>query len=149
MEVYALANDGQLYLRWQFFVDGGIHWNPEGWRLLGKPPTASLTGNIVVGENADGRLEIFCHGSDNNIWHIWQNGVNGQGGWSGPAQWDSLGGGSLVSAPAVGRNFDGRLDLYARHGDKALHVRWQVFPNGSSGWNPDGWHTLGGELRNF
>lgn len=79
VEVYALANDGQLYLRWQFFVDGGIHWNPEGWRLLGKPPTASLTGNIVVGENADGRLEIFCHGSDNNIWHIWQNGVNGQG----------------------------------------------------------------------
>jgi hypothetical protein len=147
LEVYALATDGQLYLRWQYFDAGGTHWNPEGWRLLGKPPTASLDGNIVVAENLDHRLEIFCLGSDQAIWHIWQNGVNGQGGWSGPAQWESLGNGTLVSPPAVGRNADGRFDVYARATDSAIWVRWQGAPGG--GWNPDGWHSIGGGLINF
>jgi len=53
------------------------------------------------------------------------------GGWSG---WYSLGG-VLTSDPAVGRNADGRLEVFVTGTDGALWRKWQVTPNGSwSGW---------------
>jgi hypothetical protein len=85
-----------------------------------------------VGQNADGRLEVFRRGSDDALWHNWQR---SSGGWSG---WYSLGG-VLTSSPAVGRNADGRLEVFAEGTDGALWHKWQVAPN--SGWS--GWSSLG------
>jgi hypothetical protein len=31
-----------------------------------------LPGNVAVGSNADGRLEIFTRGTDNALWHDYQ-----------------------------------------------------------------------------
>lgn len=59
-------------------------------------------------------------------------------GWSG---WDRLGG-ILTSDPAVGRNADGRMEVFVRGSDNALYNIWQVAPNG--GWA--GYGGLGGIL---
>jgi hypothetical protein len=47
--------------------------------------------------------------------------------WSG---WKSEGGG-LTSDIAVGQNADGRLEVFARGGDNALHHNWQTQPGGA------------------
>ena len=60
----------------------------------------SLGGVIfapVVGNNADGRLEVFVRGTDGALWHIWQTAPNN--GWSG---WASLGAGSRGRSPWAG-----------------------------------------------
>src|SRR5215472_11634420 len=70
--------------------------------------------------NADGRLELFAMGSDQTLVHVWQKWPNGD--WS---AWESLGKphptlapsgpdwlGGLASVPAVGSNFDGRLEVF-------------------------------------
>ena len=59
--------------------------------------------------------------------------------WSG---WASEGGG-LTSNIAVGRNADGRLEVFVRGSDDALWHKWQVSPN-SGTWSA--WATQGGAL---
>jgi peptidoglycan hydrolase-like protein with peptidoglycan-binding domain/acylphosphatase len=55
--------------------------------------------------------------------------------------WSSLGG-VITSNIAVGRNADGRLEIFARGTDNALWHKWQTAPN--NGWS--GWASLGGAI---
>jgi len=71
------------------------------------------------------------------VWHIWQTAPNN--GWSG---WATMGG-VITSDPAIGRNQDGRLEVFARGTDDALWHNWQTVPN--NGWS--GWGSLGGILE--
>ncbi|VFJ12896.1 M12 family metallopeptidase [Candidatus Nitrosocosmicus franklandus] len=50
-------------------------------------------------------------------------------------------GGKITSEISVGRNKDGRLEIFARGTDNALWHTWQVAPNG--GW-VNGWASRGG-----
>jgi C1A family cysteine protease len=102
-------------------------WNTEG---------GVLTSNIACAANRDGRLEIFARGTDNALWHKWQDSPGG--GWSG---WASQGG-VLTSEIAVERNQDGRLEIFVRGTDNALWHQWQESAGG--GWS--GWASQGGVL---
>jgi C1A family cysteine protease len=57
------------------------------------------------------------------------------------AGWQSLGG-TLTTRPVMGRNQDGRLEVFVRGTDNALWHIWQVAPNGT--WS--GWSSLGGVI---
>jgi len=65
----------------------------------------------------------------------WDNRLFPSGGFS------SLGG-IITNDPSVGRNADGRLEVFARGTDNALHHIWQTSAGG--GWS--GWNSLGGAL---
>src|SRR5437588_1986690 len=102
------------------------------WSRLGD---AAGAGQIAVGSNADGRLEVFAvDTADRLAWHIAQTAPNGSfGGWS----WlrDAKGVGQI----AVGKNADGRLEVFAV--DTAAGLAWHITqdaPNGSFG----GWSRL-------
>jgi hypothetical protein len=92
---------------------------------------------LSVSQNADGRLEFFTVGSDDALWHIWQNAPNGT--WS---SWTSLGtppNVQLNTGPTVGKNRDGRLEVLITGSDGALWHTTQVEPG--NGWND--WACLG------
>lgn len=50
--------------------------------------------------------------------------------------------GSVSSARSVGHNDDGRIEVFVRGTDDAVHHRWQLAPNEGFG----GWSSLGGEI---
>lgn len=111
-------------------------------RLAGKPSEFDgFTSRPVVGQNEDGRLEVFIRGGQTNspsypLMHVWQL---RSGGWSGL---NNLGG-IVTSNIAVNNNLDGRLEVFVRGTDNSLFHRWQTTPNGNwSGYSP-----LGGILR--
>jgi hypothetical protein len=113
----------------------------------GAPSTSSvaaqgpnISSSLRVGQNADGRLELFEEGTDGAIWHNWQVEPSGSV-WSG---WNTLGQPSKghVIAPIMGRNADGRLEVFALGPDCELWHIWQVTPGGS--WS--GWASLGGNV---
>jgi C1A family cysteine protease len=95
-----------------------------------------LTSDIAIGDNADGRMELFVRGTDGAVWHKWQTAPSN--GWS---DWASEGG-VITSNIAIGRNADGRLEMFVRGTDNALWHKWQVAPN--SGWSD--WASEGGVL---
>jgi hypothetical protein len=104
-------------------------WNSLGGAMIGSP---------AVGQNADGRLEVFVQGTNTDLCHRWQESPGG--GWSG---WNSLGG-AMIGNPAVARNHDGRLEVFVQGTDTALWHKWQESPGGGwSGWNPLGGAMIG------
>src|SRR5262245_54342567 len=85
----------------------------DGWHDMGNPVANNVNqviDDITVGQNADGRLEVFGSAESGQMWHCWQVAANGL--WS---NWARLGGlaESGFSLPAVGANRDGRLDVFA------------------------------------
>jgi len=83
LEIFGVAPDGNIWHIWQVLPNGG--WSD--WDTLGAPdPGIGQYANCFVGNNADGRLEVFVVGQDNSLWHIWQTAPNN--GWSG---WGTLG----------------------------------------------------------
>jgi hypothetical protein len=74
-----------------------------------------------VGQNTDGRLEVFVVGTEGNIWHSWQETPNG--GWS---PWGRLGNADdKGNELAAGRNADGRLEVFAIGTEKGIWHSWQ------------------------
>jgi len=70
-------------------------------------PTASAAAAAM--QDASGHLYTFALGTNHNIW---QNHQLSRGGWSG---WSELQvGGGFLGHPAVSRNADGRLEVFAR-----------------------------------
>jgi len=102
------------------------------WQNLG-----GWSKDIEVAKNADGRLEVFAIGSDNQVYHIWQ--ITPGGGWSG---WAGIPGGIGYKEIDVGRNLDGQLEVFAVGVDNFVYTSWQ-----RDGWN--GWKPLGGQSKDI
>ena len=117
------ATDQALWHIWQTAPNNG--WS--GWASLG-----GIIDMLVVGQNLDGRMEVFARGGDHALWHIWQTAPNN--GWSG---WASLGG--IIELLSVSENLDGRMEVFVRGTDQALWHIWQTAPN--NGWSA--WDSLG------
>jgi hypothetical protein len=83
---------------------------------------------VAVGNNADGRLEIFYIGLDDVLYHNWQLAPNGK--WIGE---NAVGpkGPSRAKQVAVGNNADGRLEIFYIGLDDVLYHNWQSAPNGN------------------
>jgi hypothetical protein len=129
LEAVVMGRDRAVWHAWQT-APGGI-W--AGWRSLGWPgrqPTPQVP--LALMQNQDGRLEVFTLAGDSAVWHAWQT-VPGEE-WTG---WHTLGKPSqqvrLQSTPALARNQDGRLELFAKGTDKAVWHCWQQEP-GSGHW---------------
>jgi hypothetical protein len=137
LEVFGHASGGtglEIVHAWQNAP--GADWS--AWDTLGTPSLDAL-GDVVLGENGDGRLELFARVglmSSGTSWHIWQN-FPPTTGWS---AWDTLGAppGGLANVVAeVGRNADGRLEVFAFGADGAV---WHIWQQTAGGWS--GWHSL-------
>jgi hypothetical protein len=100
----------------------------------------NISSSLRVGQNADGRLEVFKQGSDDALWHNWQR---SSGGWSG---WYSLGrpSGVDILSPNVVMNADGRLVVFVGGAinDMITGTFWQIRQMPGGGWS--GWDSLAG-----
>jgi hypothetical protein len=98
--------------------------------------SADRLRSLDVGQNADGRLEVFGVSSDDRIWHTWQVAPNN--GWNGG--WQELySSADRLRELRVARNRDGRLEVFGVSPDDRIWQTWQVAPN--NGWN-GGWQEL-------
>ena len=98
---------------------------------IGETPCESAQSfageSIAVGQNRDGRLEVFWRGNDGQLWHAWQEAPGSA--WTGASPL-GVGGASDI---AVGQNRDGRLEVFWRGNDGQLWHAWQEAPG--SGWS--------------
>ena len=102
-----------------------IQWSD--WASLGKPEGIELSRPFVQ-HNQDGRLEVFAT-SQGKIFNIWQ--VDPNGGWA--DGWHDKGipqvNVTQLIAHVVGRNADGRQEMFGLGNNGALFQKWQVAPN--------------------
>jgi hypothetical protein len=120
--------------------------NDIGWKTgLSNGDIAAVTemyGNLTptIVQNADGRLEVFVLGQDNQLYHRWQTAANSNT-WSvytvgdKTYDWTPLGLGqqffSSGQRPAIVKNNDGRLDVFWLRDFQLLHSYKEAIPNSS------------------
>jgi hypothetical protein len=92
-----------------------------------------------VGQNADGRLEMFGNGSWlGALQHQWQTWPNlSWSSWNTSSDRDL--GGVHTSTPVVARNADGRMEVFVRGTDYKVYHIWQTARN--NGWSD--WDRIG------
>jgi hypothetical protein len=129
LTVFARGFDAAAYVTWQAPTASG--WAP--WTTL----DGGMIGDPAVANNADNRLETFVHGTDNRLWHGYQEG-GPTGVWR---RWFTLGH-QIVGNPAATRGPQGRLHVFARGTDNALWHLYQEPPG--AGWGQ--WRSLGGQF---
>ena len=102
------------------------------------PVAAEWRGNLAVGQNVDGRLELFKTNAKGTVLHRWQQVANGE--WS---PWASLGG-TVADGLAVAAGADGRLELFAV--DKTSHSLKCIGQKTPSDREWGDWVDLGGQI---
>lgn len=135
LALFAGASNNEIYQTWQNSPGSEYSWS--GWTGFGKPAGVNLY-YPVVGQNKDGRLEVFSDGSDGNLWHKWQVAPNSY--WT--YDWSSIvrpPGTSWVVPERIGQTPDGRMVLFARASDGAVWSIAQGQVNGPFG----SWTSLG------
>ncbi len=131
LQLFMVGTDDLLYTTYQTAINAGFHqpWVP----LLGR--TFDSQDRIGVGQNQDGRLQVFMVGTDNVLYTSYQTPLAGDG----FSSWFSLGGSwSSQDSIAIGQNLDGRLQLFMVGTDSVLKTSYQTpLPNGGfSSWVP-------------
>jgi hypothetical protein len=86
--------------------------------------------------NCDGRREAFRVAGNGSVQYRYEISVNGA--WT---EWIGMGGTLLYGSLSVGRNGDGKLELFGTGTDGAVWTRWQTNP-GAGPWAP--WTSIGG-----
>jgi hypothetical protein len=102
-------------------------WN--NWQPLGGPSGSAIV-TLTVGENADGRLELYSVDSSGNVWHNPQS-APGSNEWEG---WTSLGSpaGTSLKCITILRDLSGRQIVL---GVTPQGVMWQCQQTGpNAGW---------------
>jgi astacin len=132
-------------------------WNwSDGWDGLGG--YWSVRNTPAVALNAEGRLEVFMVGKNQQLYHTWQtsrDSSTGKADWF--TEWEVLekrkknDDGTtqtekwpLSSNPTVGRNANGTLDVFMIDKDGVVNHKWQTTKNNNTGrweWSDD-WAQL-------
>jgi hypothetical protein len=108
----------------------------QRWYVLEAPRGEAIASATALGQNKDGRLELFAVDQNGAVWHRFQNNA---GYWL--AEWHPLGKPGPLGASSdtvVARNKDGRLELFAQASD---HEVWHCWQRREGGWSP--WKPLG------
>ncbi len=135
LELFVIPSDDNLWHDYQR-IDARQQVSWSGWSELGKPTNESVVsvGQTAVILNQDDALQVFVIDDEGSMWTLTQK----SGTRTGWGDWDPLGAptGALIVNPAVARNHDGRLELFAltntgevAHIQEVEQTRLQWFKN--------------------
>jgi len=148
LEVFARLADGSLGATSQLGAMVTSGWS--GWSSLG----GTLAGPPAVALDSRGDPQVFAVSLDRSLMRKYFE----DGKWQ---SWDTLPGGrAFTGVPAVGTNFDGRLEVFVTTTSGALEHVWQL-PGHLERWggpavlltgvtgDPSVYNTVGGRLETF
>lgn len=144
IEIFARAADKGLWRKRQVLdpenLDEPVKWSV--WEAL-NGIFASAPAAIV---NSYGNIDIFGRGTDKAIWHKQQVVTSDEGkeDWT---NWESLGG-IVSTTPAVAKEDEGFVHVFARGVDRAIWAKYQVRgANNTVSWTP--WYSLGARTLKY
>ena len=139
LEIFVLGSNGDIWHNAQ----SSPYASWQGWQDMGGTATgAQITGNPTVLKDANGALHLFVRASDNYIYRLEMQQVNGQLQWSPP--WQPIGYKAGLSTftgdPTVVLNNTNGLEIFARNSNGDIWHDAQNAPN--STWSD--WLDMGG-----
>ncbi|XP_065662023.1 uncharacterized protein LOC100213807 isoform X3 [Hydra vulgaris] len=142
-EAFIVANDGYLYRSWQLSMYRWSSWDKTGYYA-----PSSQFAPVVYGMSTNmfnGQLNLFVHGEDNMLYHIWQttcDKVPNPWGWCTWSTWKQIGSKMPQSANlntlSIGNNLHLGIEIFLSGLDGNLYKLWQKDRGGI--WN--GWQLV-------
>jgi hypothetical protein len=127
LEVFALGSNLEVFRCRQAWPRGA--W--AEWRQMTNA-TRSIAGtSLAVGQNLDGRLELFLAGTGQELLQAWQDSPSGS--WT---EWVQCKERETTLEVAVGTNLSGTLEAFTLGTQQEVTHNWQSWPGGT--WQP-GW----------
>jgi hypothetical protein len=127
LEIFAPGN-GAFCNRWQEDWRHGpeaVVWRRNGWNAKPRPSPSVGIAWLDAALNFHDRLEVIALADDGALWHAWQVDTAPVG-----SSWVSLGkpipGIRAADRLAIGKNEDGRLEVFVAGGDDAIWQIWQI-----------------------
>jgi hypothetical protein len=139
LQVFVVGTDNAAYYKTQTSPNSAT-WS-SSWTYISGVVKADTSP--AVARNADGRLQVFIVGANNQLQYRVQTSPNSNT-WS--SSWISLSGTLRGGTdPAVIANSDGRLQVFVVGTNNAVYYKAQSSP-GSSTWSSS-WASLGGGVK--
>ena len=129
LEIFYIGTNFNLYRR-RKTASNGNDWENEERIDGGFGIIRDTAFQLCVGQNQDGRLEIFYVGTNLFLYHNWQTAPNGTD-WHGEERFGNGWFPDTAYRICVGRNKDGRLEVFYIGTNLQLYHNYQVVPNGS------------------
>ena len=126
IELLYTAPDYKIWRNWQTAPNGAWH----GPKQFGPQPFFQMDDaalQLCMGQNPDGRLEVFYVGTNGLLYHNWQTAPNGA--WHGEKGMGEFPGNHAVQL-CVAPNKDGRLEVFYTGRDTIIYHDCQTVPNG-------------------
>jgi len=144
LEIFARAADKGLWRKQQTLdtdnLEEPVKWSV--WEQLGGVFASGPAATV----NSYGNVDLFGRATDKAIWHKQQVNTKDEGGEQWTA-WESLGG-IVSTSPAVAREEEGLVHVFARGVDRAIWAKYQVRgANNTVSWTP--WYSLGARTLKY
>ncbi|GGR14922.1 hypothetical protein WEB32_20725 [Streptomyces netropsis] len=131
--------DGRLHVFWRG-ADGSLRLyrqravNSTDWQAATKIVPHGVAGNPAVALNADGRISVFYNGTDRTLRHVTQHDMDHDD-WAPPyALKGTVLNANMALAPAVARNGQGRLHVFAHGSSHEVWGKAQKVAGSTTGW---------------
>ncbi|MBM4298914.1 MAG: hypothetical protein FJ143_14355, partial [Deltaproteobacteria bacterium] len=118
MDLFSIGLDDAVNHNCQLVANG--KWG--GGEVPLEPDASLKAKQLAVGEQADGRMELFCIGSDDVLYHKSQLAPNREWNNAEPLGPDMA---RKAKQVAVGKNADGRMEIFYIGLDNVLYHNWQ------------------------
>jgi hypothetical protein len=135
VEVFALANTGQVWHRWQ---TDRIASTYTAW----VPLEGLAVSTMALARNGNGAIELFGVSRGGQLYN--RTAASGVNNWLNVKLLDSPPGGTVLRSVAAETNADGRVELFGVSTTGQIWHRWQVIAGVSS---YSSWFQLDGQLR--
>jgi len=132
LEAFMISTDGYLYRCWQTEENKWSTWDKTGYsapKSTHAPVVHSMDTNIF-----NGRLNVFIHGEDNLLHHIWQttcDKVPNPWGWCTWSTWNLIGdqipmSDNVVNTLSIGHNIHLGIEIFTVSSFGQLFKLWQL-----------------------
>lgn len=139
LEAFAVMTDGYLYRTWQTGFAKWHSWDKTGYfapKSVHAPVAHDMDTNIF-----NGRINVFVHGTDGKIHHIWQttcDKVPNPWGWCTWSTWNTIGGSiplvmDTANTLAIANNLHLGIEVFVVDKKGKLNYMWQSKRHGK--WN--------------
>lgn len=116
LTMFITGSNGNLYYRYQAVTPFSLHYWPPFMYIwtqfaeIEKPAGVDIRP-LALAHSGDGRLQAFGVGSDGALWRVAQAAINVPK-WDPWVRMGAEQGKTMAGRPAIGRNADGRLEVF-------------------------------------
>jgi hypothetical protein len=134
LDLFVIGTDTLLYHNYQKTAGNSTSWS--GFTSL--DGSWDESADVSVGNENDGRIDVFVNDGLGNIWNSYQT-ANNSTNWG---AWHSLASAVPVTArTSVARDASGILNIFVIGTDGVAYTKQETAPNSPTSWGP--WAALG------